>query len=224
MATINPNPVRLLSPKPYNRLQLPVATELSLPAPNGITRSFLSAMLLRRSAEQFSIISSSALSTWLHFSGSIQSLNAIDPNRQKRYVASFGGLHPTQILLGNPDHSWAVYLPERHMLGRLHVQSSAAQALRESAERHHSAPNATLVLLISDEGLVSAYYDNARELIVRDAGVLLGHGSLVAASLGLAFRILGSCGSPWAEEMIVAAPFKLKAVGMAWLGALGNEH
>jgi hypothetical protein len=68
--------------------------------------------------------------------------------------------------------------------------------------QHYNTSAATLVVLLANEDLVSAYYENARDLVAREAGVLLGHGSLVAASLGLAFRILGGSGGPWAEQMM----------------------
>jgi hypothetical protein len=222
MAITDDNPIRLQIPRPYRRPQLPIESKLVLPLPGGISESFLSTLLRRRSAEHFPALSVESLSTWLHFCGSIQSVHAEDQNRQRRYVASFGGLHALSILLGQPDNSWSVYLPEHHMLGSLRVHISTARSLRASAETHYNSSAATLVVLVANENLVSAYYDNARDLISREAGVLLGHGSLVAASLGLAFRILGGSGSPWGEQMISEAPFNVRSVGMAWLGASRN--
>jgi hypothetical protein len=222
MEIIDSNPIRLSQPQNYRRAGLSTKGKIHLPPPKGISGTFLSALLARRSAEQFAKIPIQSLSTWLHFCCSIQSINSTDPNRQKRYVASFGGLHAAQILLGRPDHSWSVYIPEEHALGELHVDRTTAQSLRDSAQKHCVAPDATLVLLLSEDDLVSAYYTNAQELASRDAGVFLGHGSLVAASLGLSFRILGGSGSPWAEEMLLDEPVNVRAVGMAWLGASEN--
>jgi hypothetical protein len=222
MEIIDSNPIRLSQPQNYRRAGLSTQGKIHLPPPKGIGGTFLSALLARRSAEQFAKIPIQSLSTWLHFCCSIQSINSTDPNRQKRYVASFGGLHAAQILLGRPDHSWSVYIPEEHALGELHVDRTTALSLRDSAQKHCVASDATLVLLLSEDDLVSAYYTNAQELASRDAGVFLGHGSLVAASLGLSFRILGGSGSPWAEEMLLDEPVNVRAVGMAWLGASEN--
>ena len=219
MEIIDLNPIRLSQPQKYSRAGLSTQAKIHLPPPKGISGTFLSALLARRSGEQFAKIPMQSLSTWLHFCCSIQSVNSTDQNRQKRYVASFGGLHAALILLGAPDHTWSVYVPEEHALGKLKVDHTTAQSLRDSAQKHCIAPDATLVLLLSERDLVSAYYTNAQELASRDAGVFLGHGSLVAASLGLSFRILGGSGSPWAEEMLLDEPLKVRAVGMAWLGA-----
>ena len=78
------------------------------------------------------------------------------------------------------------------------------------------------MVLLSDIDLISVYYERFRELLLKDAGVLLGHGSLVASALNLSFRILGSNGSPWAEQLILDVPFSTAAVGMAWIGGQPN--
>jgi hypothetical protein len=77
---------------------------------------------------------------------------------------------------------------------------------------------ATLVALISDRDLVGSYYANASALILRDASVLLGHAALVAAALGLAFRILGSTGTSSLENVVSNLPFRPMASGLALIG------
>jgi hypothetical protein len=59
---------------------------------------------------------------------------------------------------------------------------------------------------------------NPLSLLLRDAGVLLGHAALVAASLGLGFRILGSTGTPFVECLVSGLPFRPVATGLAWVG------
>ena len=50
--------------------------------------------------------------------------------------------------------------------------------------------------------------------MMRDAGVLLGHSALVAAALGLGFRILGSSGSPSSESIVCNLSFRPMATGL----------
>jgi hypothetical protein len=219
MRNIDGDPIRLIEPRPFERLAFPRQTDSPLPPPRAISVSMLTALLRRRSGEVFEPISMQALSSWLYFCASVQSVNEEDNNRQRRYVGSFGALHTIHILLGQHDHSWCVYLPENHSLGSLAVEMPASKALLDLAKTHHFSSNGTLVLLLSNTDLASAYYDRFDELLIKEGGVLLGHASLVAAGLGLAFRILGSNGSPWAEQLIPALTFSTAAVGMAWIGA-----
>jgi hypothetical protein len=76
----------------------------------------------------------------------------------------------------------------------------------------------TLIVLLADADLVDHYYLNARSLMLREAGVLLGHGSLVAAALGLGFRILGASGTPLVERLVPDLLFRPAATGLAWIG------
>jgi hypothetical protein len=222
MKTTDGDPIRLDEPRPYRRPLFPRKTEIALPPPRAINVSMLRALLRRRSGEDFEPISDQALSNWLHFCFSIQSVNAEDSNRQRGYVGSFGALHATHILLGKPNHLWSVYLPETHSLGSLSVNLSAAKSLRELAVSHYISATGTLVVLLANIDLVSAYYEQFRELLQKDAGVQLGHASLVASGLDLSFRILGSNGSPWAQHLVPDVPFSTSAVGLAWIGGQSN--
>ena len=223
MTFIDEGPLRLETPRAYQRPSFPAGEIMVLPRPKAPQGSLLSALLQRRSADSFLPIDLNLLATWLYFSHAVQSVNEKDRNRQRRYAPSFGALHVNDMVLGWPDHSWFVYLPEKHALGTLSVDANAARKLRESAERHCSAPDAVLVLLLSNLDLASAYYDHYDDLIAREAGVLFGHASLLAAGLGVAFRILGSAGSPWAERLIPDLPFRVRPTGTSWIGASKSE-
>ena len=224
MKITDDNPIRLPEPRPYRRPLFPRQREIALPPARAINVSMLRALVCRRSGEEFPPISAQTLSSWLHFCFSIQSINSEDRNRQRGFVASFGALHPTHILLGKPDHLWFVYLPETHSLGTVSVNASAAKSLRELAESHLASATGVLVVLLANTDLISAYYEHFRELLLKDAGVQLGHASLVAAGLNLSFRVLGSNGSPWAEQLALDVPFSTAAVGMAWIGEQQNSE
>ena len=219
MTNTSEEPIRLDASARKKRCSLPISKKTLLEGPSPIPSSFLFALAERRSAERFSPIPMNDLATWLYYSASIQSVHSDDPNRQRRFVGSFGALHPAHILLGNPDGQWHVYLPEEHALGELRVEAEIASQLRGRAIQHFSSSEATLVALICDLDLVDHYYTNASGLISRDAGVLLGHAALVAAALGTAFRILGSSGTPFLEHLVCNLPFKGMATGLAWIGA-----
>src|SRR4051794_21704144 len=121
MGSIEDEPIRVEDPGPYTRSPLPVLQETPLPPPSELRCSFITALAQRRSAEVFTPISTHELATWLHYTALVQAVNAEDSNRQRRYVASFGALHPAHILLGSPNGSWNAYLPGRRALGNLQV-------------------------------------------------------------------------------------------------------
>jgi hypothetical protein len=185
MASIEGEPVRIETPGPYMRSQLSVLCESLLPPPLEIPGSFMAALSRRRSAEVVTPISADSLATWLHSTSSIHAINTEDANRQRRYVASFGALHSTHVLLGDPSGSWNVYIPERRALGDLQIDTVVAAELRTKALQYFHAPDATLVALIGNSDLAAHYYLDPLSLKLRDAGVLFGHAALVAAALGL---------------------------------------
>ena len=217
MASID-EPIRVEAPGPYIRRQLPLYQETILPSPFQLRESVIAALANRRSAKIFTSISTGELATWLHYTTSVQAVNSEDPNRQRRYVASFGALHPAHIIVGGPNGSWKAYVPERHAIGELHVNSVTAAALRATAQQCFPTDDATLVALVGDFDLAAHYYLNPLSLMLRDAGVLFGHAALVASALGLGFRILGSTGSPLVESLVMDLPFRPVATGLAWIG------
>lgn len=218
MANIDDEPIRLNTPGRYRRLRLVAVREIPLPSPSPIRTSFLTALEQRRSADEFDPIPIEELSTWLHYIAGIQHFHVKDPNRQQRYVGSLGALHPAHIILCTPNGEWLAYIPEEHVLGDLAVDKDAALKLQTKAKQYCSSANATLVVLISDRDLVENYYQNMDGLVLRDAGVLLGHAALVAAALGLAFRILGGTGAHLITQVFPGLPFRPAATGLALIG------
>jgi len=218
MESTEKEPIRLENPGPYQRAELPFVREVALPPPLQLRSSFFAALAERRSTGVFAPIAIQELATWLHYSASIQAVNSEDRNRQHRFVPSFGALHPTHIVLAGPDDIWSAYVPARHALGQLRVDAAMATRLRAIARDCFCTDEATLIVLLTDADLVDHYYLNAQSLILRDAGVLLGHGSLVAAASGLGFRILGACGTPFVERLVLDVAFRPAATGLAWIG------
>lgn len=215
MGNIDEEPIRLPNPGRVKRHCLPVVRRVALPEPRAIGASFVLSLARRRSAEEFAAIELVDLATWLYYCSSVQAVHSGDANRQQRFVPSFGALHPAHILLGNPDGKWFTYIADEHALGEVAVRTEEGVQIRNRALQLFGAPEATLVALLSDLDLAANYYQNVFSLVLRDAGVLLGHGSLVAAALGISFRILGSMGG---AEIIRGLPFRTLATGLAWIG------
>jgi hypothetical protein len=218
MANIDMDPIRLEPTAPSRRSALPVTKKIRLNRPLAISCPFDEVLMRRRSAKRFSVTSLDDLSTWLYYLASIQSVQSCDLNRQRRFVGSFGALHPAHILLGRPDQTWFAYLPGEHSIGQLCVSADAAAELRTKAMQFYLAESATIVALLCDADLVATYYRNASALILRDAGVLLGHAALVASSVRIAFRILGTSGADALERLICDLPFTPMSVGLALVG------
>ena len=205
----------------HERVRVPFISRHSLPLPIGISGSFRLALELRQSACDFPPLSETSLATWLHFTSGIRAISGSVPIHQRRYVASFGALHPTHIIFGRYEAGWFVYDPESHEARNLQVNPDAEKHLWTEAQRCFAAESGTLIVLVADQDLAEQYYENPETLLFRDSGVLLGHASLVAAALGLSFRILGATGSPWVDRL-TDWPFNATAVGLAWLGGSGH--
>lgn len=219
MANTSADPTRLATPASYRSRALPVFRKVALRSPLNMQASFSEALKYRRSAQRFGSLDDNDLGDWLYYCASVQNINAEDSNRQQRFVGSFGALHPAHILLGRPDGQWSAYLPSEHCLGLLEVELETAVAIRNRAMDFFDSSGATIVALLVDADLVASYYENATSLVLRDSGVLLGHGALVAAALKLPFRILGGTGSPFLERLIPSLPFKAIASGLALIGS-----
>lgn len=221
--TSEDDPVRLKDVRPHKRLALPFLYAVALPNRLPITCPFDLALDRRRSADLFGPISPAELGTLLKFTAGLQATNLTDSNRQRRFVGSFGALHPAHILIGTRTHRWGVYLPDSHALGVLEVDKYASNLLWEEAQTCHAGRGAILLALLADLDLAESYYMNPRQLLLRDGGVLFGHASLVAAAIDLSFRILGTVGGPNLGALICGLGFRSMGTGLAWVGGSTTE-
>jgi hypothetical protein len=218
MENIESDAVRLEKPGCYRRRPVPCQEIVDLPQPTHSPLLFSEALKSRRSADSFLPLSDEGLSSFLHDVASLRQLNSSDQNRQRRYVPSMGALHPAHLLLYRPGNGWFIYLPDRHALGILKVNENIASLVRNVVREHHPSESATLLCLLSDRELAANYYQHYISLLLKDAGVLLGHAALVAAAHNLAFRILGRNGFRVVEALVPDLPFKSLPSGLALLG------
>jgi hypothetical protein len=218
MESIEKDVVRLKNPGEYHRRPLPHSGVTSLPQPIDSTLLFSEVIRKRRSAGSFPPITYVDLSNFLYGVASVRQVNHLDRNLQRRYVASMGALHPAHLVIRHPEGHWSTYLPGLHALGGVQINRDSADALLTLVRQHKSCETATIICLLSDCDLAANYYENFESLILRDAGVLLGHASLVAAAYDLTFCILGRTGGQFVETLIQDLPFKAGASGLALLG------
>jgi hypothetical protein len=218
MESIDKDPIRSEKPGQYHRRSLPYQGVTKLPQPIDSLLRFPEVLKRRRSADSFPPIIDASLGNFLYGVASVQRFNSSDTNQQRRYVASMGALHPAHLVIYRPERGWFAYLPNSHALGSVRVNPDSAHAVRGLIRQHHSSETATVLCLLSDCELAANYYENYESLLLRDAGVLLGHASLVAAAYSLAFRILGRTGVRATETLIQELPFKALASGLALLG------
>ena len=218
MASTEADPLPRTERRPYRRFELSIGLEEALPEPAALNVSQHEVLYRRRSADRFGSICMEDLSTWLKYTCGLQARRVGDFNRQRRFVGSFGALHPSHVLLGSPDSSWVTYIPERHSLGRIQVDQEVAQRLRCRAEQCHPGDDGTLITLLADLDLAESYYVRPAPLLLRDGGVIFGHGSLVAAAIGIPFRILGIVGTGIVESLLPNLPFRCFGTGLAWIG------
>lgn len=218
MESIERDVIRLENPGDYRRKSLPNRGVATLPEPRHCQINFSEVLRRRRSADFFPPITHARLSSFLYDVAYLQESDRQDPNRQKRYVPSMGSLHPAHLLIYRPDEGWFAYLPEVHALGTLDVNTRSALAVANLVREHHPTKTATVLCLLSDCDLAGNYYEHYIPLLIKDAGVLLGHASVVAAAHDLAFRILGRTGTWAVETLIPGLPFKPLATGLALLG------
>jgi hypothetical protein len=210
--------IRLEHPGSYQRRSVPHDGVVALPRPTDSPYPFSEVLKRRKSADVFLLLSDEGLSNFLHDVAFPRQLDPWDRNRQKRFVPSMGALHPAHVLIYRPHSGWFAYLPELHSLGTLTVDQNSAVALLRMVKEHHPSETATILCLVSDCELAGNYYKHYIPLLLKDAGVLLGHASLVAAAHNLAFRILGRNGYQSVAGLVPGLPFKALASGLALLG------
>lgn len=218
MVSIDKDARRRAYPGHYRRSPIPFSGRTALPPPIQSEKPFSEVLSTRRSGEYFRSLSDQQLANFLAATAGIRQLNSKDPNCQRRYVASMGALHPAHIILYRPKSGWFVYVAEENLLGKLSPDESAARELLDIAAEVDPQLSSTLVVLLSDLNLAENYYEHCVPLLLRDAGVLLGHASLVAGAYQLNFRILGRTGVGAAERLVPQIPFSALATGLAVLG------
>lgn len=110
--------------------------------------------------------------------------------------------------------------PAKGLKPPAHLSAESRATWKRIAAEYELTPDASLLLRAGLEcwDLAVNYYQNPLCLMLRDGGVLFGHAALVAAALGLSFRILGSTGTPFTERLVSNISFKPTAVGLAWIG------
>lgn len=206
-------------PAHYDPIKFEESYEILLGPPADLAEiGFKDVVLGRRSGISFAELDRLSLGSLLWYSARTIAVQNQDQNREMRPVPSAGALHPLHLLVSEDPKTWLRYSPRRHALCHLSVQAEQAQGLWEEVRQVLDVGEGTVILLLAEMRLVSAYYDHPESLVFRDAGCLLGQLGLVAAALGLSYRILGPTGEPWASELIPSQGDSLAGAGLAVVG------
>lgn len=214
-----PSPRPRPTPEHGEAVQFPDSLETALGPPEGMAGvSFRDVVLRRRSGSSFPEVDPSALASLLWYSVRTQAVNNEDPARELRPVPSAGALHPIHLLLSTSPSAWQRYVARRHSLAILPAEPRPATQIWGEVRSILDPGLGTLLLLLADLRLASAYYDHAETLLLRDSGCLLAHLGLVAEALGLSYRILGPTGEPWARTLLPDLVDSVAGVGIAVVG------
>ena len=214
-----PSPHPRATPQCGEAVQFPESPETVFGQPIAITGALVQEVVLRRrSGNSFAEIDPNALGSLLWYSVRTQAVNNEDPARELRPVPSAGALHPIHLLLSTSPSAWQRYVAGRHSLAILPAEPTPATQIWGERRSILDPGFGTLLLLVGDLRLGSAYYDHPETLLLRDSGCLLGHLGLVAEALGLSYRILGPTGEPWASALRPDLVDSVAGVGMAIVG------
>jgi SagB-type dehydrogenase family enzyme len=139
----------------------------------------------------------------------------------QRPTPSAGSIHPIHVLIHRPGSLYCHrYIPEHHALAELANSEVISFQIRESLNNFFPCPDAAAIFFIAEPGKTAAKYLNPESLIWRDAGILQGTLSIVAAAMNLGFCLLGATGQTIARSLDDEG--RLQGVGIALVGEVKN--
>lgn len=216
------NPTPRKEPKQYTPINWQVCEVHYLPVPEQlIKRPFGEVAATRRSRRTFGPISTEDLGAllWMSCRVAQKGHQELGFPLTLRPVTSAGAIHPIHVLVNGPtDQKWWLYNANEHRLECLEKINPRLADVRCILEEILPPGDATILLFVAEPGKTFAKYANACSLIWRDAGVLIGHLSLVAEALGLSFCPLGITGEQWVNQLDQQG--HLAGVGMALVGSM----
>ncbi|BCM91825.1 hypothetical protein IAD21_03702 [Abditibacteriota bacterium] len=215
----NPHPSK--QPVIYKPIVWSIGKTIELPTPKNLPKQDLNEIISsRRTRRTFEPLSLQELSNMLWCSAKCQK-EAESPfgfALEWRPVPSGGAIHPIHIAVLVPDESliW-LYNPRTHCLSEIQQSQEIVNGLRDHVATLLSPQMATVLLFVAEPGKTLAKYADGCSLIWRDAGVLLGHLSIVTEAMNLNYCPLGITGEPWGSQL--DSNGQLVGVGVALVGA-----
>jgi len=196
------------SPRPRKR-ELPfighnyhiVSAKQLSPNPLRLQVNFFNVVERRRTRRIFRNVTERLLSSFLWWTAHTQKAERQYNGFIVEYrpTPSAGGRHPIDLLLIRKTHTgWQAWLyePMTHRLLLLRLPSRARHRLVQEANKLIPIQRATIIWLVSQPARTTSKYLHGENLILRDAGVLIGHMALVAEALNLSYCPLGATGEP----------------------------
>ncbi|NHC06402.1 nitroreductase family protein [Azonexus fungiphilus] len=216
------NPTPHTAPQHYTPINWQVGEAHYLPIPEQLIKApFGEVISARRTRRSFGPISANDLGALLWASCRVEreGHHELGFSLTLRPVPSAGAIHPIHVIANGPaDANWWLYNPSEHRLEQLVEVDPALADVRSMLENIVPPRDATILLFAAEPGKTFAKYAEACSLLWRDAGVLIGHLSLVAEALGLSFCPLGVTGDQWVKKLNQQG--HLAGVGMALVGSM----
>lgn len=132
-----------------------------------------------------------------------------------RPTPSAGALHPVHVLLqAGPGCAWQRYCAGRDAL--VSISGLHADEPRHALASYVNPSSSAILLFAADVGATFSKYRDGGSLVWRDAGVLQGYLTFLAAALGLDVVLLGATGEPWVRRFVRSG--MVVGVGSALVG------
>lgn len=141
------------------------------------------------------------------------------PDQESRVHPSAGAMHPIHVLVARDGGPLERYDPMEHSLIALPATEAGTAAVRAAAAVLLDVGRGIVIGLVAEPGKTDSKYEHSESLVWRDAGVVIGYMSLIAAALGLAFCPLGLTGQPHLTDGLPDSA-SLRAVGLAVVGVV----
>lgn len=215
--TRDPSP-RVL-PQIYSPHAWRAVSTISLPKHEARLAALDVVLSARRSTRKFGRLTIDLLSQILWLSSHCQRTteSGLGFCLQQRPLPSAGAIHPVHLLINVPGVGWARYNATSHSLELLDVMRDWSESLAKHCNELVPIGDGALMLFVAEPGMTAAKYDACESLIWRDAGILQGGLSIVAAGVGCNMCLLGITGNPWAQKL--SEQGQLTGVGAAILGS-----
>lgn len=222
--TSQPDPKPRAKAKPYTEAVWPVYRSIRMRGTIAPIAADFSSILEGRRSER--MLSRAPLRETLNFvfyaTAPRQSWGS-GPTRSRRPAHSAGALHPIEPIVVTGKGPRILRPRPSALLVDVMTVPFPDAALRLVVKVREMLPQSEcdLIVLIADRARVDAYYENADQLIMRDAGALMQTLHLCAAAARLGFCPLGISGSDLLEALF-ERKHPMAAVGVAAVGRVAG--
>jgi len=214
------NPIPHETPLQHKPYEWPVTDIEYLVEPKELALPSLEKVIsTRRTRRTFAPLDQAHLAAflWLSCRTIARGTNRLGFSITQRPYPSSGAIHPIHLLISDNKGGFRRYDPDRHALTTLESKNGSFIGIWQSISQVLEPERSTALVLAAEPAKIYTKYKFGNSLIWRDAGVLIGHMSLVSTGLNLNFCPLGITGEPWVSGLDKNG--NLVGVGVALLGS-----